>query len=168
MTAAASWRERHGRPFRAADGSVSHFQGAPPPWLLLELIQPVGSRRRRIGRRPQFADQLQDLGEQAPWNRDLGHLEGNIAAVAYELGADLDQLLLQAGQRPVLDRLGRRQRAQDVAEVVGQRVKLEPDGVGGERPARQPRPVDRILALFDPLLRRAALIVEGDNPLGAA
>ena len=29
--------------------------------------------------------------------------------------ADLDQLL-QAGQRPVLDRLGRRQRAQEVAE----------------------------------------------------
>ena len=91
---------------------------------MLELIQPARSSRSRIRRRPQFADQLQDLGEQAPWNRDLGHLEGNIAAVADELGADLDQLLLQAGQRPVLDRLRRRQGTQEVTEIVGQRVKL--------------------------------------------
>jgi transposase InsO family protein len=39
-------------------------------------------------------------------NGDLGHLEGNAAAVTDNLGADLDQLLLQASQRPVLDRLG--------------------------------------------------------------
>src|SRR5215475_844813 len=68
-------------------------------------------------------------GEQAPWNRDLGHLEGNIATVADELGADLDQLLLQARQRPVPDRLRCRQGTQEVAEIVGQRVKLEPDSV---------------------------------------
>jgi hypothetical protein len=41
--------------------------------------------------------------------------------VAEELGADLDQLFLQAGQRPVLDRLRRCQRAQEVAEIVGKR-----------------------------------------------
>ena len=99
---------------------------------------------------------------------DLGHLEGDIAAVADDLRADLDQLLLQARQRPVLDRLGRRQRAQEVAEIVGERMKLEPHGVGGERPARQPRPLDRALALLDPLLARAALVVEGDDPLGRA
>ena len=34
------------------------------------------------------------------------------AAVAHDLRADLDQLLLQTRQRPVLDRLRRRQRAQ--------------------------------------------------------
>ncbi len=59
-------------------------------------------------------------------------------------------------------------RAQEVAEIVGERVKLETDGIGGERPARQPRPPDRALALFYPLLRRAALIVEGDDPLSRA
>jgi hypothetical protein len=37
-------------------------------------------------------------------------------------------------------------------------MELEADGIGGEGPAGQPRPFDRALALFDPLLRRAALI----------
>ena len=40
---------------------------------------------------------------------DLGHLEGDIASVVHHLRADLDQLLLQARQRPVFDRFGRRQ-----------------------------------------------------------
>jgi hypothetical protein len=39
--------------------------------------------------------------------------------VADDLSADLDQLFLEARQRPVLDRLGRRQRAQEIAEIVG-------------------------------------------------
>src|ERR1039458_9839863 len=79
-------------------------------------------------------------------------LESDIAAVAHHLRADLDQLLLQARQRPVLDRFRRRQRAQEVAKVVGERMKLKPHGVGGESPARQPRPLDRALAFLDPLL----------------
>jgi len=88
--------------------------------------------------------------------------------VAHDLGADLDQLFLQARQRPVLNRLGCRQRAQEIAKIVGWRMKLEPHGVGCERPARQPRPLDRALALFDLLLACAALVVEDDNPLGRA
>ena len=70
-----------------------------------------------------------------PGDSDLGHLECDVAAVVDDLRADLDQLLLQARQRPVLDRLGCRQRAQEVAEIVGERMKLEPARVGGERPA---------------------------------
>jgi hypothetical protein len=65
-------------------------------------------------------------------NGDLGHLEGDIAAVAHDLRADLDQLFLQARQRPILDRLGRRERAQEVAEIVCKGVKLKAGGVGGE------------------------------------
>ena len=38
---------------------------------------------------------------------------------------DLDQLLLQARQRLVLDRLRCCERAQEIAEIVGERVKLE-------------------------------------------
>jgi hypothetical protein len=38
-----------------------------------------------------------------------------------------------------------------VAKIVGQRMKFEPHGVGRERPARQPRPLDRALAFLDPL-----------------
>jgi hypothetical protein len=58
----------------------------------------------------------------------LGHLGGDIAAVADDLRADLDQLLFQAGQRPVLDRFGRRQRAKEVADIVGESVKLRACG----------------------------------------
>src|SRR5262245_2388676 len=44
-------------------------------------------------------------------------------------------------------------------------MKLEPHRVGGERSARQSRPLDRTLAFFEPLLASAALVVEGDDPL---
>jgi hypothetical protein len=37
-----------------------------------------------------------------PWHRDLGHLEGNIPAVAHDLGANLDQLLAQAESTSIL------------------------------------------------------------------
>src|ERR1700730_17825628 len=66
---------------------------------------------------------------------DFRHLERDVAAVTDDLRADLDELRFQARQRPVFDRFGRRQRAQEVAEIVGQRVKLKSDDVGGERSA---------------------------------
>ena len=66
---------------------------------------------------------------------DFGQLEGNIAAVAYVLRADLDQLLLQAGQQLVPDRLRSCQGAQEVAEIVGKSMKLKSDSVCRERPA---------------------------------
>lgn len=99
---------------------------------------PACSRRRWRWLRPQFGDQPQDLGEHHLRHGDLGHLESDIAAVADELGADLDQLLPQAGQRPLFDLLRCRQRAQEVAEIVGELMKLKPDGGGSERPALFP------------------------------
>src|SRR5437763_14379236 len=45
-------------------------------------------------------------------------------------------------------------------------MELKANGVGGQGTARQPSPFDRALALFDPLLRRAALVVEGHDTLG--
>ncbi len=59
-------------------------------------------RYRRDGRRPQFGDQPQDVGEETFGNGDLGHLQGDIAPMAHDLRADLDQLLLKARQRPIL------------------------------------------------------------------
>src|SRR4029078_13744610 len=47
-------------------------------------------------------------------------------------------------------------------------MELKTHGVGGERPARQSGPLDRVLALFDVLLARAALVIEGDDALGRA
>jgi len=45
-------------------------------------------------------------------------------------------------------------------------MKLKANGVGGERAARQPRPFDRALALFDPLLARSPLVAELADVLG--
>jgi hypothetical protein len=47
-------------------------------------------------------------------------------------------------------------------------MELEPHGIGRERPARQPRPFNRAFAFLDPLLARAALVVERDHALGRA
>ena len=55
--------------------------------------------------------------------------------MADDLRADLDQLLLQARQRPVFDRLGRRQRSKEIAEIIGERMELKSHSVGRERPA---------------------------------
>ena len=75
--------------------------------VLTNARHPNTLRCRRGRRRPQFGNEPQDVGEEVSRDRDLGHLEGDIAAVADDLRADLDQLLLQARQRPILDRLGR-------------------------------------------------------------
>ena len=64
--------------------------------------------------------------------------------------------------------LRQRRRLDEVGEIVGQGVKLEPDGVVAELAARQPRPVDRVLAFLDVLLGFAPLIVESNHPLGGA
>src|SRR5580700_7382661 len=106
------------------------YQGAPLP------SPPVASdpfsRSCWCGRRPQPGDQRVDVLEHPSRHRDLGRLKGRVAAVTHDPGADLDKLLAQAGQRPRLRRLRHRQRPHEIAEIVGQRVELEADGVGGE------------------------------------
>jgi hypothetical protein len=68
-------------------------------------------------------------------NGDLFHLEGDVAAVTDDLPADLDQLLFEARQRPILDWLERRQRAQEIAGIIGERMKLKANRIGRERTA---------------------------------
>ncbi len=53
--------------------------GGPPSW-------------RQRGR-PQPIDEAEDFSEQLPRHRNLRHLESDIAAMADNLGADLDHLL---------------------------------------------------------------------------
>ena len=48
-------------------------------------------------------DLPQDSSEQIVGHGDLRHLERDVTAIADDLGADLDQLLADRGQRPVLD-----------------------------------------------------------------
>jgi len=73
--------------------------------------------RRANRRRAQRRDQPQDIREQAARDGNLSHLEGNVAAVADDLCANLDQLLPQAGERPILDRLRRCERAKEVPKI---------------------------------------------------
>ena len=79
------------------------------------------------------------------------------------MAPNLGQLLAQAGQRPRLRGLRHRQRPHEVAEIIGQRVELEADGVGSEGAARQAGPLDRALAFV--LLSGAAAVVEGNDAL---
>jgi hypothetical protein len=106
-------------------------QGAPPPPLspVANLTTRLSCRR---GWRPEPGDQRQDVGEHLSRHRDLGQLESDVATVAEDLGADLDQLLAQAGQRPRLRCFRQRQRSHEIAQVVRKDVELEADDVGGE------------------------------------
>ena len=61
-------------------------------------------------------------------------LEHHVAAQAHDPGADLDQLVAQRGQRPMLDPLRQGQCAQEVGEVVGERVQLEAYGTACRQP----------------------------------
>ena len=82
-------------------------------WLFVGpiAITALSCRRRRCA---QSGDQPQDVAEPLSRHRDLGHLEHDLAPVADNLDADPDQLF-------------------PIAEVVGERMELKTDGVGGER-----------------------------------
>jgi len=80
--------------------------------------------------------------------------------MSHNLGTDLDQLLPQRGQRPVLDLLRQRQCSQEVAKIISERMELKPDRIVAEAVAREAGPVDRILAFLDVLLGCAPALVE--------
>ncbi len=88
--------------------------------------------------------------------------------MAHDLGTDLDELLPKRRQRPVLDLLRQRQGAQEVAEIVCQRMELQANRIVAEAVAGKPCPVDRVLAFLDPLLGCAPSIVKFDSPIGYA
>ncbi len=90
---------------------------------------------RRSGSWSQIINQAQDFPEQFPRHRHLGQLERDVPAMAGNLRADLDQLLPQRGQRSVLNFCRQSQRPHEVAQIVGQGVKLKPNLVVAELPA---------------------------------
>ena len=93
-------------------------------WMLLD-----GSPSWRQRGWPQPIDEAEDFSEQLPRHRNLRQLESDIPAMADNFGPDLHQLFPQRGQRPVFHLLRQGQRPHEVAQIVGQGVKLEPDGV---------------------------------------
>ena len=86
--------------------------------------------------------------------------------MVYQSSSGLDHLGLNTRQRPVIHRLRQGQPAQEVAQVVGQYEQCEPDLVGYELVAGQPGPVQGLFTFLDPLLRRAATVVEMHYPFG--
>jgi len=64
-------------------------------------------------------DPQQDFLEQFSRHRDLGHLKDGVSGVPHDLGPDIDQILPEAGRRPLCDRLGQGQRSHEVGEIVG-------------------------------------------------
>src|ERR1019366_6509087 len=70
-----------------------------------------------------------------------------------QTSSGLHQSLLQAGERPVLDPSGQRQPPPQIPQVVGQQAQRQPYLVRAKPMAREPRHLDRLLALLDPPLR---------------
>ena len=89
---------------------------------------------RRNGSSSQVINQAQDSSEQLPRHRHLGQLERDVPAMADDLGSNFDQLLPQRGQRPVFHLLRQRKCPHEVAQIVGQGVKLKPNLVVAENP----------------------------------
>jgi hypothetical protein len=86
--------------------------------------------------------------------------------VTHHAGPYLDQLELQARQRPVRHRLGQVDAAQEGGQIIGQCVQLQPHLVVAEPFARQPGPAEGVIAFLDMLLGGAALVIEPHHPLG--
>ena len=107
---------------------------------------------------------MQDLGEQCSGDGDFCELECDVAAMSHDLRADLDELLPKRRQRPVLNLLRQRQRAQEVAEIVGERVELQANRIVAEAVAGKPCPVDRVLTFLDPLLGCTPSIIKLRHP----
>jgi hypothetical protein len=68
---------------------------------------------------------MQDLGEEDPRHCHLRQLGHHALAVAHDPGANLDQFFAERRQRPLFDLFRQSQRAQEVRDVLGDRVKLE-------------------------------------------
>ena len=66
-------------------------------WMLLEQ-----NSSWRQGGQPQAVNLPQAFGEQSSGDGDLCELKGDVAAMAHELCADLDELVTQRGDRPAL------------------------------------------------------------------
>jgi len=107
-------------------GPPGRFLGAP---VLSSERVAVSCHSCRGRSRSEPVDAAQDVSEQASRDGDLGKLECDVAPMAYDLRADLDELLSQCGQRPMFDRFGQGECPHEVAEIVGQCVKLKADGI---------------------------------------
>src|SRR5216683_6833744 len=83
-----------------------------------------------------------------------------VTCVLDQPSAGFHQSLLQAGKRPGGDPHRQHQPPAQIPEVVGDQTQPQPHLVGAKAVTGKPRQLHRLLALFNPLFRRAALVVE--------
>jgi hypothetical protein len=105
-----SWRHRarQSRPPGADGGDNGVFSAGTDDFSLMETrlspgfcwnsSQPACPCRRWIRRWRPSGNQSQDFGEQHFRDSHPSHLDNNMAAMADDLGANLDERLLEAGQ----------------------------------------------------------------------
>src|SRR5436189_4235133 len=108
-------------------------------------------------------DAPEDLLKEAPGQVTFGQLEDEVPSVPNEAPAGLEQPLLETRAGPALDGDRQDEPAQQIADVVGDHPKEQPDLIGPEAVAGEARPMGGFLAFLDPLLGRAALVVEVDD-----
>ncbi len=104
---------------------------------VLRLFRPsLGSSRHRL-RQAQPSNPLQNRPEQSLGHGHFCHLEDYVPRVRDDLRSNLDEILPQRRQRPVLHGARQRQPTQEVAQVVRQGEQLEADLVVHEVMAGQ-------------------------------
>ena len=102
-------RRRHAEAVKKCNQAVHRSHLCCRQQSLRTIWRRSGSCGGNCGRRPaQAVDQIDDANKHLPRQRGLGHLEDDIAGMAHQSGAGLDQPLAQRGQRPCLYDLGRR------------------------------------------------------------
>ena len=144
------------------------FQGiSQTPLHTSALSSPGGLRctsgRASVSRHWQRPDPPQHVAEQPPGQMPFCQQEPVVPRMLHQPASSFHQPLLETGERPALDPRRQNQSTPEVTQVVGQHRELEPNLVRPETMARQPRPVRRLLAFLDPLLRRPAFVVEPDE-----
>jgi len=79
--------------------------------------------------------------------------------MAHNFRPDLDEPLPQRRQRPVPHRPRQHRLPQKITQIVGQHEQVQPHLVVHKVMARQPRPLDRVLALLDPLCCEVVYVI---------
>src|SRR5262249_5829674 len=146
---------------------ISHLPRAGrPPWphsRRRQTCSPPGwsDWSRRMPGEP--LDAPENLPKEAARQVAFGKLQGEVPSMADEASPRLEQPLLETREGPALDGDGQGEPSQQIAEVVGDHAEKQPHLVGPEAVTGQPGPVGGRLALLDPLLGGAPLVVEAND-----
>ena len=91
---------------------------------------------------------------------EFGQLKNDGSSKADCLCPDYDHTVPQAGQRIVCNGVWKNQYTQEVHQIAGQGMKLDPDFISFETQVRQTRPFDSEYTFLDILLFCSALAVK--------